>query len=99
MKCKEVKYFRSGDDYYVALGRESCINFILQQDEDLYYSEIDSVLEEVPSDTVLSYLVYEELEYKGLTCYAEFRNITLKECYENLHDKDSGLPLQIVFDL
>lgn len=52
MKCKEVKYFRSGDDYYVALGRESCINFILQQDEYLYYSEIDSMLEEVPSDTV-----------------------------------------------
>lgn len=99
MKCKEVKYFRSGDEYYVALNRESCINFILHQYDDLYYSEIGSVLEEVPSDTVLSYLVYEELEYKGLTCYAEFRNITLKECYENLHDGDSSLPLQIVFDL
>lgn len=99
MKCDQVEYFRLDDEYYVALSRESCINFILQGNDDLYYSEIDSILEKVSPDTLIYSYIIESTEYKGLTCSVNFDVVTLQEIYENLFDKDSDLPLQIVFDL
>ena len=99
MKCKEVEYFRYGDEYYVALNRESCINFILHQYEDLYYSEIGSALEKVQDDTAIYNYVFENINYKGLNGSIKFDVIKLKEIYVYLYDKDDNLPLQIVYDI
>ena len=99
MKCKQIKYFEYDGEYFVAEDKESCINFILQGNDDLYYSEIDSVLEKVSPDTLIYSYIIESTEYKGLTCSVNFDVVTLQEIYENLFDKDSDLPLQIVFDL
>lgn len=99
MKYDQVEYFRLDDEYYVALGRESCINFILQETDALCYSEIDSVLEKVSPDTLIYNYIIESTEYKGLNCSVNFDVVTLQEIYEKLYDKSSDLPLQIVFDL